>query len=130
MKMIITLVALVCALPCFSQEVIEKDREVVFKSVNIVPMDRESIIENQSVVVKNGKIQSIGNPKKVRHHKKALVINAKGKYLMPGLAEMHAHVPPVDDLEPMKMCFCFSRPTVSLLYAACSAIQNILNSGR
>ena len=26
----------------------------------------------------------------------------KGKYLLPGLAEMHAHVPPVDDLEPMK----------------------------
>jgi len=102
MKMIITLMLLVCVLPCFSQEVIEKDREVVFKSVNIVPMDRESIIQNQSVVVKNGKIQTIGAPKKVKYNKNALVINAKGKYLMPGLAEMHAHVPPIDDLEPMK----------------------------
>ena len=110
MKMIITLMLLVCVLPCFSQEVIEKDREVVFKSVNIVPMDRESIIQNQSVVVKNGKIQSIGAPKKVKYHKNALVINAKGKYLMPGLAEMHAHVPPIDDLEPMKK--------VLLLFAA------------
>ena len=100
--MIITLMLLVCVLPCFSQEVIEKDREVVFKSVNIVPMDRESIIQNQSVVVKNGKIQSIGVSKKVKYNKNALVINAKGKYLMPGLAEMHAHVPPIDDLEPMK----------------------------
>ncbi len=26
----------------------------------------------------------------------------KGKYLIPGLAEMHAHVPPIDDMEPMK----------------------------
>ena len=110
MKMIITLMLLVCVLPCFSQEVIEKDREVVFKSVNIVPMDRESIIQNQSVVVKNGKIQSIGAPKKVKYNKNALVINAKGKYLMPGLAEMHAHVPPIDDLEPMK--------EVLLLFAA------------
>ena len=108
--MIITLMLLVCVLPCFSQEVIEKDREVVFKSVNIVPMDRESIIQNQSVVVKNGKIQSIGAPKKVKYNKNALVINAKGKYLMPGLAEMHAHVPPIDDLEPMK--------EVLLLFAA------------
>ena len=32
----------------------------------------------------------------------AEVIDGKGKYLMPGLGEMHAHVPPVDDLEPMK----------------------------
>ena len=110
MKMIITLMLLVCVLTCFSQEVIEKDREVVFKSVNIVPMDRESIIQNQSVVVKNGKIQSIGTPKKVKYNKNALVINAKGKYLMPGLAEMHAHVPPIDDLEPMKK--------VLLLFAA------------
>ena len=73
--MIITLMLLVCVLPCFSQEVIEKDREVVFKSVNIVPMDRESIIQNQSVVVKNGKIQSIGAPKKVKYN-----YNGLGRY--------------------------------------------------
>ena len=102
MKMIITLALLVCLVPCFSQEVIEKDREVVFKSVNVVPMDRESIIENQVVVVKNGKIQSIRRPKKAKYRKNALVIDAQGRYLIPGLAEMHAHVPPVDDLEPMK----------------------------
>lgn len=100
--MIITLVLLVCLVPCFSQEVIEKDREVVFKSVNVVPMDRESIIENQVVVVKNGKIQSIRPPKKAKYSKNAVVIDAQGRYLIPGLAEMHAHVPPVDDLEPMK----------------------------
>src|SRR5688572_9308539 len=102
MKMIITLVLSVCLVPCFSQEVIEKDREIVFKSVNVVPMDRESIIENQVVVVKNGKIQSIRPPKKAKYRKNALVIDEQGRYLIPGLAEMHAHVPPVDDLEPMK----------------------------
>lgn len=100
--MIITLILLVCLVPCFAQEIIEKDREVVFKSVNVVPMDRESIIENQVVVVKNGKIQSIRSPKKAKYRKNALVIDAQGRYLIPGLAEMHAHVPPVDDLEPMK----------------------------
>ena len=103
MKMIFALVLSVCLFaPCFSQEVIEKDREVVFKSVNVVPMDSEKILENQVVVIKNGKIQSIGNGKNVKYRKNALVIDAQGRYLMPGLAEMHAHVPPVDDLEPMK----------------------------
>jgi hypothetical protein len=99
---IITLVLSVCLLYGYAQEVIEKDREVVFKSVNVVPMDREQVIENQVVVVKNGKIQSIGNAKKVKYRKNALVIDAQGRYLIPGLAEMHAHVPPIDDLEPMK----------------------------
>jgi imidazolonepropionase-like amidohydrolase len=61
------------------------------------------------VVMKNGKIQSIGDAKKTKFRKSALVIDAAGRYLMPGLAEMHAHVPPSDDLEPMK--------DVLLLYA-------------
>ena len=107
---IINLVLLVCLVPGHAQEVIEKDREVVFKSVNVVPMDREQVIENQVVVVKNGKIQSVGNAKKVKYNKNALVIDAQGRYLIPGLAEMHAHVPPIDDLEPMK--------DVLLLFAA------------
>ena len=37
-----------------------------------------------------------------KYSKSATLIEAKGKYLIPGLAEMHAHVPPVDNLEPMK----------------------------
>ncbi|MGV3640360.1 MAG: amidohydrolase family protein, partial [Adhaeribacter sp.] len=39
---------------------------------------------------------------KARYSKDALVVDAKGKYLMPGLGEMHAHVPPVDELKPMQ----------------------------
>lgn len=110
MKMIFALILSVCLVPCFSQEVIEKDREVVFKAVNVVPMDSEKVLENQVVVIKNGKIQSIGNGKRAKYRRNALVIDAQGKYLIPGLAEMHAHVPPIDDLEPMK--------DVLLLFAA------------
>ncbi|PVY39515.1 amidohydrolase family protein [Pontibacter virosus] len=84
------------------QPVNSREREVVFRSVNVIPMDKEKVLENQTVVVKDGKITAIGNNGKVKHSKNALIVDAKGKYLMPGLAEMHAHVPPVDDLEPMK----------------------------
>ena len=65
-------------------------------------MDEERVLQNQVVVVKNGKIIAMGDAQKVKFSKSALVIDGKGKYLMPGLAEMHAHVPPVDDIEPMK----------------------------
>lgn len=106
----ITLVSSVCLLNSHGQQVIEKDREVVFKSVNVIPMDREQVIEDQVVVVKNGKIRFIGDAKKAKFRKDALVVDGQGRYLMPGLAEMHAHVPPVDDLEPMK--------DVLLLFAA------------
>ena len=73
-------------------------------------MDEERVLPNQVVVIKNGKIVAMGDAQKIKYNKKAVVIDGKGKYLMPGLAEMHAHVPPVDDLEPMK--------EVLLLFAA------------
>lgn len=78
------------------------EREVVFRSVNVIPMDKEHVLENQMVVVKDGKITAMGPSGKVKYGKNALIIDGKCKYLMPGLAEMHAHVPPVDDLEQMK----------------------------
>lgn len=65
-------------------------------------MDEEEIRVERDVVVKNGVIIDIGKPNNVKYSKDALLIDARGKYLMPGLAEMHAHVPPGDNLEPMK----------------------------
>src|SRR5690349_13717200 len=85
----------------FGQNPIDsRQREIVIKSVNVVPMDTERVLENQTVIVKNGKITALGL--KVKYSKDALVIDGKGKYLIPGLAEMHAHVPPIDNIEPMK----------------------------
>ncbi|HYF32778.1 MAG TPA: amidohydrolase family protein [Chitinophagaceae bacterium] len=78
------------------------DREIVFLSVNVIPMNKETILHNQTVVIKNGRVTSIGDAAKIKYNKNALVIDAKGKYLIPGLAEMHAHVPPIDNIEPMK----------------------------
>jgi imidazolonepropionase-like amidohydrolase len=102
MKLFMTLVLSVCFVAMYSQEKIEKGREVVFVGVNVVPMDSEKILNNQTVVIKDGTIRSVGNASAAKYGKNAMVIDAKGKYLMPGLAEMHAHVPPIDDIEPMK----------------------------
>ena len=85
----------------YSQELIDsRQREIVIRSVNIIPMEKEEVIPNQNVVIKDGKITSVGT--KVKYGKNALIIDGSGKYLIPGLAEMHAHVPPIDDLAPMK----------------------------
>ena len=78
------------------------DQEIVFTKVNVIPMNEEKVIKNQDVVVKNGFITAIDDAGKIKYGKTAFVIDANGKFLMPGLAEMHAHVPPVDDIEPMK----------------------------
>ena len=103
MKLLYLLLFLLTAFSTFAQEpVSSSNREIVFRSVNVIPMDKEQVLENQVVVVKDGVITAVGSAGKVKYGKNALIIEGKGKYLMPGLAEMHAHVPPVDDLEPMK----------------------------
>lgn len=103
MKSLLTFIFLLIASSGPAQELIDsRQREIVFRSVNVIPMDKERVIENQVVVVRNGKITAMGDLSKIKYNKEALVVDASGKYLIPGLAEMHAHVPPVDDIEPMK----------------------------
>jgi hypothetical protein len=69
--------------------------EIVIKNVTVVPMDAETLLPKQTVVIKAGFITAIGE--KVQYGKNAVVINGKGKYLMPGLAEMHGHIHANDD---------------------------------
>ena len=96
------LLILAClSVPLFAQQIIDsKQKEIVVRNVNVIPMDKEQVLANQTVVIRDGKVQAMG--KNIKHANDALVIDGTGKYLIPGLAEMHAHVPPIDDLEPMK----------------------------
>jgi imidazolonepropionase-like amidohydrolase len=65
---------------------------VAFVGVNVIPMDRDRVIENQTVVVRDGRIISIGPAASASVPSGTTRIDGRGKYLMPGLAEMHAHV--------------------------------------
>ncbi len=63
---------------------------VAFTNVNVIPMDKERVLQNQTVLIKDGVISEIGT--KVKIPKDAQIINAKGKYLIPGLVDMHTHL--------------------------------------
>src|SRR5687767_468206 len=63
-----------------------------FVGVNVIPMDRERVLANQTVIVRKGVIAEIGDAKKVNIPKDALRVDAAGKYLIPGLADMHTHL--------------------------------------
>lgn len=68
------------------------DRATAFVDVTVVPMDRERVLERQTVVVRDGRIVAMGPTGSTAVPADAMRIDARGKYLMPGLAEMHAHV--------------------------------------
>ena len=65
---------------------------VAFVGVNVVPMDRERLLANQTVVVRGGVITDIGDAKKVKIPKGSVSVDARGKYLIPGLVDMHTHL--------------------------------------
>ena len=70
----------------------EQEPIVAFVNVNVIPMDSERILENQTVIVRDGVIETIGSSGLVQVPDEALVINGQGKYLIPGLVDMHVHV--------------------------------------
>lgn len=72
----------------------DEDDVVAFVNVTVIPMDSERMLEGQTVVVRGERIVAIGPADEVEVPDGALIIDGRGKYLMPGLAEMHGHVPP------------------------------------
>src|SRR5690606_21559994 len=69
---------------------------IAFTNVTVLPMDREGVLENHTVVVVGETITEVGPADQIEVGEGATVIDGAGRYLMPGLAEMHAHVPPGD----------------------------------
>lgn len=108
MKILLPLLLLASTFSLVAHSLVAQDlpdsrkQEIVIRNVNVIPMDKEQVLTNQVVIVKDGRISLIGDARMVKYGAGALVIDGTGKYLMPGLAEMHAHVPPIDDIEPMK----------------------------
>jgi imidazolonepropionase-like amidohydrolase len=64
-----------------------------FIGVTVLPMDKDGAIADQTVVVADGKIASMGPAGKAQVPAGAVKVDGKGKFLMPGLGELHAHIP-------------------------------------
>lgn len=61
---------------------------IILRNVNIIPMtDSQSVIRNATVVIQGNKIYSVND--KIPAH--AQIIDANGKWLIPGLIDMHVH---------------------------------------
>lgn len=68
-----------------------QERPVAFVDVTVVPMDKEQTLPHQTVVVVGGRITQVASAASVKVPHDAMKIDGKGKFLMPGLADMHVH---------------------------------------
>lgn len=71
---------------------------LAFVNVNVIPMDSERALEGQTVIVRDGVIAMIGSSDQIQVPDDALVVDGRGKYLMPGLVDMHVHIQYENDM--------------------------------
>jgi imidazolonepropionase-like amidohydrolase len=65
---------------------------VVFQDVHLLTMESERVAPNQTVIIQEGVIEWVGPASEAEIPRGAEIISGE-YYLMPGLAEMHAHIP-------------------------------------
>jgi imidazolonepropionase-like amidohydrolase len=67
--------------------------------VNVLPMDREHLLTDQTLIVKNGKIVEMGPSSVIHPPPDAVQVDGDDHWVvMPGLADMHAHLRYESDL--------------------------------
>ncbi|PIB39443.1 amidohydrolase family protein [Maribacter sp. 4G9] len=93
MKTTLLFVFLTFLIACNDGNQIETKKDILITDISIIDVTDGSVLKNSYVVIDSGRIRSISQ-KAVDTSFFKTVINGSGKYLMPGLAEMHAHIPP------------------------------------
>ncbi|MCX2744434.1 amidohydrolase family protein [Mangrovivirga sp. M17] len=65
---------------------------IAFTNARIITMSGDEVIENGVIVVEGNKIIEVGPVNEIEIPSKAKTIDAKGKTIMPGLVDTHAHL--------------------------------------
>ena len=63
-----------------------------FIHVNVIPMDEERVLSDQTVIIENARIREIGDAAHVIVPDGAIKIDASDQYMIPAFADMHVHL--------------------------------------
>ncbi|MGH7679135.1 MAG: amidohydrolase family protein [Gemmatimonadaceae bacterium] len=66
--------------------------QLAIRNVTVIPMGSERTIPNATVVIRDGRIALIGPTASTAIPRGARAIDGTGKFLIPGLADMHTHL--------------------------------------
>ena len=90
-KATLLLLAILVSACIQAQEKVSSTATLILNA-NIVDVRSGTILENRQIVIDSGKIKKISETLE-NNNDYVNKIDARSKYLMPGLAEMHAHIP-------------------------------------
>lgn len=77
---------------CATEKDIGIEADYIVENVNIIAMDKPVAINNMALAIYKNKIVAIVDQSKAHRIKATNRIDGNGRYLMPGLADMHVHV--------------------------------------
>jgi imidazolonepropionase-like amidohydrolase len=92
-----------------AQQPVARQPPVLFDGVTYIPMDGETsttVNRDRSVLVSNGLITQVGAAG-AKVPEGGIRVDGRGKFLMPALAEMHAHIPN-DPAEAERVLFLYA----------------------
>jgi imidazolonepropionase-like amidohydrolase len=92
-RLLLISLALLGCLPASIASQTSSSAVTAFTNVTVIPMDRQRSLPDQTVIVRGERIAEIGPASKVAVPEGATRIDGRGKFLMPGVSEMHAHIP-------------------------------------
>ena len=120
-KTIALLFVLSILVPAFAQTKPATSGTVAFVDVNVIPMDKERVLQHQTVIVRNGVIAEIGDVKRIKVPAGAQRIDGTGKFLIPGLTDMHVHLFSDDEFpdalaeDELKIMIAYGVTTIRLM---------------
>src|SRR6185503_766358 len=85
------LLVLFCSSLPLAQQKASSRQDLVFTHVTVIDATGAEAKPDMTVVIRDGRIVELGRPGKIRLAKSAQVVDASGKFLIPGLWDMHVH---------------------------------------
>ena len=65
---------------------------IIIKNITVINVGRQPVEELKTIIIKGSKIHSILDESNIENEDTNLVIDGSGKYLIPGLWDMHVHI--------------------------------------
>ncbi len=78
---------------------LSQQADYAITQVDVLTMKSEDYAPEQTLLIKNGKIIAMDHYSNINTDGAKTIIDGKGKFLIPGLTEMHAHIPGNQDMD-------------------------------
>ncbi len=92
-RSVLILSLLILATSALTHHVAGQEASIVITNVTVIPMNGTAPLEDHTVIVRDGIIAEVVPSGSPSDHDGSTIIDGSGRFLIPGLAEMHGHIP-------------------------------------